>query len=94
MQDNQQLFHGFLFGYKFFIIQPHFLLTFKTDLYGKFKIILENFITLVILIITSITIDSIYHGKLTSTFFNFLEFNLLSGMSSFYGVHDKLWFIT
>lgn len=47
-----------------------------------------------ILLITSITIDSIYHGKLTSTFFNFLEFNLLSGMSSFYGVHDKLWFIT
>lgn len=47
-----------------------------------------------ILIIISITIDSIYHGKLTSTFFNFLEFNLLSGMSSFYGVHDRLWFIT
>lgn len=84
----------FYLGIKYFYIQPHFLLTFKTDLNGKFKIILENFITLVILIITSITIDSIYHGKLTSTFFNFLEFNLLSGMSSFYGVHDRLWFVT
>lgn len=61
---------------------------------GRFKILVINGLTLLLLFAFSISVDSLYHGKLTSTFYNFLEFNLLSGMSSFYGVHDRLWFIT
>ncbi|CAD8091906.1 unnamed protein product [Paramecium primaurelia] len=75
-------------------IWPYHLLTAKTNLKGRFQILVINGITLILLIILSISVDSLYHGKLTSTFYNFLEFNLLSGMSSFYGVHDRLWFIT
>jgi phosphatidylinositol glycan class B len=70
------------------------LLTAKTNLKGKFKILITNILTILMLMILSTLVDSIYHGKLTSTFYNFLEFNLLSGMSSFYGVHDRTWFLT
>jgi len=70
------------------------LVTAKTNLKGKFIILMNNVLTLAVLLIISTLVDSVYHGRLTSTFYNFLEFNLLSGMSSFYGVHDRTWFLT
>ena len=41
--------------------------------------------------LASILIDSLYHHKFTWTLLNFLDFNLLSGASTFYGVHEPLW---
>ncbi|CAG9332841.1 unnamed protein product [Blepharisma stoltei] len=41
-----------------------------------------------------ILLDSLYFGKFTVTAYNFLEFNLLQGKSSFYGVHPWHWYIS
>ncbi|KAM3137750.1 hypothetical protein pb186bvf_010170 [Paramecium bursaria] len=74
-------------------IWPFHLLTAQTNLQGKIKILIVNVITLMILLSTSIIIDLLYFKKFTSTFYNFLEFNLLSGQSAFFGVKEPTWFI-
>lgn len=43
------------------------------------------------MIITSIGIDSLYHGKLTWCIWNFTKFNLVQGKASFYGEHGVFW---
>lgn len=40
----------------------------------------------------SIIIDRIFYGEWTITFMNFFKFNVLSGLSSFYGTHPFYWY--
>jgi phosphatidylinositol glycan class B len=43
------------------------------------------------MILFSITVDSLYYGKLTWCIWNFTHFNLLSGAASFFGEEGYLW---
>ena len=43
------------------------------------------------MIIFSIGVDSLYHGKLTWCVWNFTKFNLIEGRASYFGENDFLW---
>lgn len=43
------------------------------------------------MIIFSIGVDSLYHGKLTWCVWNFLKFNLIEGRASYFGENDFIW---
>ncbi|RKP21165.1 hypothetical protein ROZALSC1DRAFT_27412 [Rozella allomycis CSF55] len=42
----------------------------------------------------SIVMDSVYYGRLVFVMLNFLEFNVLRGLSSFYGTHPWHWYFS
>lgn len=48
----------------------------------------------VFMLSVSVVIDSLLYQKFVITPFEFLKFNLLHGIASFYGVHPFLWYIT
>ncbi|KAL7648671.1 UNVERIFIED_CONTAM: hypothetical protein RMT77_000578 [Armadillidium vulgare] len=46
------------------------------------------------ILLLSIVLDSLFYGRLTVVPWNFLKFNLLSGLSSHYGKHPWHWYFT
>ena len=55
--------------------------------------VLSGILVAVPMLLITVAADSIYYGKLTFTFWNFLKFNVLEGGSDFFGInpwHDYL----
>ncbi|KAI3633855.1 hypothetical protein MIR68_008187 [Amoeboaphelidium protococcarum] len=48
----------------------------------------------VIVLSLSTMLDTIFYSAATSSLYNFIQFNLIQNLSSFYGVHSPLWYIT
>ncbi|KAB7506618.1 GPI mannosyltransferase 3 [Armadillidium nasatum] len=46
------------------------------------------------ILLLSIVLDSLFYGRITVVPWNFLKFNLLSGLSSHYGKHPWHWYFT
>jgi len=49
-----------------------------------------SFVTLLL----SLVIDWICYGKLVNVYYNFLEFNFLADLGSFYGTHPWHWYLS
>jgi GPI mannosyltransferase 3 len=47
-----------------------------------------------LIILLSSLIDRIFYGKWVNVYYNFLEFNFLSNMGSFYGSHPWHWYFS
>jgi phosphatidylinositol glycan class B len=45
-------------------------------------------------VIAGIIVDSLFYGQLQVTWWNFIKFNLIQGLSEFYGVHHWHWYLT
>jgi len=57
---------------------------------SKFTVVFCSFMVLLF----SLAIDWICYGKLVNVYYNFLEFNFLSDLGSFYGTHPWHWYLT
>jgi len=47
-----------------------------------------------LVILLSLAVDWICYGKLVNVYYNFLEFNFLSDLGSFYGTHPWHWYLS
>ena len=45
-------------------------------------------------LLLSLVVDWICYGKLVNVYYNFLEFNFLSDLGSFYGTHPWHWYLS
>lgn len=48
----------------------------------------------IIVLLASCVIDRIFYGEWVNVHYNFLHFNVLSGLSGMYGTHPWHWYIT
>ncbi|KAI3643872.1 hypothetical protein MP228_010036 [Amoeboaphelidium protococcarum] len=48
----------------------------------------------VIVISLSTVLDTVFYSATTSSLYNFIQFNLIQNLSSFYGIHSPWWYIT
>ncbi|KAL4471760.1 hypothetical protein ABPG74_008653 [Tetrahymena malaccensis] len=77
----------------FIFIWPITLLTMQGDLKKKFKYLVLNIVTVILMIFFSILLDSLYYQKLTWTAYNFFEFNILNKLSNLYGTQDPFFYL-
>eukprot|EP01016_Furgasonia_blochmanni_P035169 TRINITY_DN3869_c0_g1_i4.p1 TRINITY_DN3869_c0_g1~~TRINITY_DN3869_c0_g1_i4.p1 ORF type:complete len:450 (-),score=23.30 TRINITY_DN3869_c0_g1_i4:117-1466(-) len=61
---------------------------FRSFMYNIFK----NAVLVLLAVLTSIAVDSMYYGKFVFTVWNFLQFNVIEGGSAAYGVHALGWY--
>ena len=45
-------------------------------------------------LLLSLVVDCLCYGKLVNVYYNFLEFNFLSDLGSFYGTHPWHWYLS
>lgn len=45
-------------------------------------------------LLLSLVVDCVCYGKLVNVYYNFLEFNFLSDLGSFYGTHPWHWYLS
>ena len=62
-------------------------------LFDPFLMFTVVFCSLTVLLL-SVAIDWICYGKLVNVYYNFLEFNFLSDLGSFYGTHPWHWYLS
>ncbi|KAI3634872.1 hypothetical protein MIR68_007253 [Amoeboaphelidium protococcarum] len=48
----------------------------------------------VIVISLSTVLDTVFYSATTSSLYNFIQFNLIQNLSSFYGIHSPWWYMT
>ncbi|EPZ34938.1 Adaptin ear-binding coat-associated protein 1 NECAP-1 domain-containing protein [Rozella allomycis CSF55] len=63
-------------------------------LYLNYKQLKSMVLIGLLMLCASIVMDSLYYGRLVFVMLNFLEFNVLRGLSSFYGTHPWHWYFS
>ena len=64
------------------------------QIYGNPKSVIKWIIYAILGVFFSTAIDSLYYKQLTSSIYNFVQFNIVQNHSEFYGVHNTLWYVT